>query len=270
MGIDRRDFIKLAGLSTILGLGGKSAFELLRPGQVEAAMEPRPEALQAQRWSMVVDMRKLDEQTAKKCSEACHKVHNVPDFKNPIDPKLKVADEDRVRWEIKWIWTDPYHNAFPGEEMPHMDEKVEHMQFLLLCNHCDNPPCVRVCPTKATFRRDDGIVMMDMHRCIGCRFCMAGCPFGARSFNWRDPRPFVKEEFPDYPTREIGVVEKCTFCAERLAKGLMPACVVASQGAMIFGDLNDAKSKVRELLRENFTIRRKPFLGTNPQVYYIV
>ena len=270
MGIDRRDFIKLAGLSTLMGLGGKSAFEMLRPGQVEAAMEAEPQALKAQRWSMVVDMRKLDEQTAQKCVQACNRVHNIPDFTNPIDPKMKVSDDQLVRWQIKWIWTDPYHNAFPGEEMPHMDEKVEHMQFLLLCNHCDNPPCVRVCPTKATFRRDDGIVMMDMHRCIGCRFCMAGCPFGARSFNWRDPRPFVKEENPDYPTREIGVVEKCTFCSERLAKGLLPACVVASQGALAFGDLNDPKSKVRELLRENFTIRRKPFLGTNPQVYYIV
>ncbi len=270
MSIDRRDFIKLAGLSTLMGLGGKTAFELLRPGQVEAAMEPKPEAMKAKRWSMVVDMRKMDEGTAKKCIDACHKVHNVPDFKNPIDPKMKVADEDLVRWQIKWIWTDPYHNAFPGEAPPYMDEKVEHLQFLLLCNHCDNPPCVRVCPTKATFRRDDGIVMMDMHRCIGCRFCMAGCPFSARSFNWRDPRPFVKEEFPDYPTREIGVVEKCTFCQERLAKGLMPACVVASQGAMAFGDLEDPKSKVRELLRTNFTIRRKPHLGTNPQVYYIV
>lgn len=270
MGIDRRDFIKLAGLSTLLGLGGKSAFELLRPGQVEAAMEGEPAALKAQRWSMVVDMRKLDEQTAQKCVQACNRTHNIPDFTHPVDPKVKIDPADKIRWEIKWIWTDPYHNAFPGEEMPHMDEKVEHMQFLLLCNHCDNPPCVRVCPTKATFRRDDGIVMMDMHRCIGCRFCMAGCPFGARSFNWRDPRPFLKEENPDYPTREIGVVEKCTFCSERLAKGLMPACVVAAQGALAFGDLNDPKSKVRELLRENFTIRRKPFLGTNPQVYYIV
>ncbi len=155
--------------------------------------------------------------------------------------------------------------------MPHMDEQVEHMQFLLLCNHCDNPPCVRVCPTKATFRRDDGIVMMDMHRCIGCRFCMAGCPFGARSFNWRDPRPYIKEELPrlSHPGNRAWW-RKCTFCAERLAQGLMPACVVASKGALIFGDLNDEKSKVRELLRENFTIRRKPFLGTNPQVYYIV
>lgn len=86
MGIDRRDFIKLAGLSTLLGLGGKSAFELLRPGQVEAAMGAEPQALNAQRWSMVVDMRKLDEPTAKKCIAACHQVHNVPDFKHPSIP----------------------------------------------------------------------------------------------------------------------------------------------------------------------------------------
>jgi len=270
MGIDRRDFIKIAGLSTLLGLGGKSALELLRPGQLEAAMEAEPQALKANRWCMVVDMRKLDEQTAKKCREACHKIHNVPDFRNPVDPKMQVSDEEFVRWQVKWIWTDSYDHAFPGETAPHMDEMIEHLQFLLLCNHCDNPPCVRVCPTKATFRREDGIVMMDMHRCIGCRFCMAGCPFGARSFNWRDPRPFIKEENPKYPTREIGVVEKCTFCAERLATGQMPACVEASQGALSFGDLGDAKSQVRELLRTNFAIRRKPHLGTNPQVYYIV
>jgi molybdopterin-containing oxidoreductase family iron-sulfur binding subunit len=99
---------------------------------------------------------------------------------------------------------------------------------------------------------------------------MAACPFGARSFNFRDPRPFIKEENPQYPTREIGVVEKCTFCAERLATGRMPACVEASQGVLSFGDLGDAKSQVRELLRTNFAIRRKPYLGTNPQVYYIV
>ncbi len=91
MGMDRRDFIKLAGLSTLLGLGGKSALELLRPGQVAAAMEAEPEALTAKRWAMVVDMRKLDEQTAQKCIVACHRVHNVPDFSNPIDPALKVS-----------------------------------------------------------------------------------------------------------------------------------------------------------------------------------
>ncbi len=270
MGIDRRDFIRIAGLSTLLGLGGKSAFELLAPGQVEAALAPEAKALKATRWAMVVDMRKLDETTAQKCIEACHSVHNVPDFAHAKDPKDQPTPEQVHRWQVKWIWTDPFHNVFPGTEQEHMEEKLEHKQFLVLCNHCDNPPCVRVCPTKATFRREDGVVMMDMHRCIGCRFCMAGCPFSARSFNWRDPRPYIKNPNPEFPTREIGVVEKCNFCAERLAVGLLPACVVASKGALLFGDLADAKSVVREALKAHFTIRRKPFLGTNPQVYYIV
>ncbi len=112
--------------------------------------------------------------------------------------------------------------------------------------------------------------MMDMHRCIGCRYCMAACPYGARSFNWRDPRPYLKEVNLNYPTREIGVVEKCTFCDERVSKGQMPACVEVSGGALIFGDLSDPNSKVREALRTYFTLRRKAHLGTYPQVYYIV
>jgi len=270
MGMDRRDFIKLAGLSTLLGLGSNSALELLRPGQAAAALEGEAKPLTAKRWAMVVNMRQLDGETAQKCIAACDRVHNVPDFGNPIAPAMKLSAADKARWEIKWIWTAPYENTFPGDTQEYVDEKVKDLKFLLLCNHCDNPPCVRVCPTKATFRQEDGIVMMDMHRCIGCRFCMAACPFSARSFNWKDPRPYIKEVNPDYPTREIGVVEKCLFCSERLAIGLMPACVVASQGALAFGDLRDPKSKVRELLDANFTIRRKPFLGTNPQVYYIV
>lgn len=270
MSINRREFIRIAGLSSLLGLGGKAAFDLLFPGELEAQLLASPGALLAKRWAMVVDMTKLDEQTARKCIAVCHLVHNVPDFGRPKDPKDKIGPGDKVRWEVKWIWTEHYHNAFPGQEQEHIQERLQALNFLLLCNHCDNPPCVRVCPTQATYKRADGIVIMDMHRCIGCRFCMAGCPFGARSFNWRDPRPFVKEVYQEFPTREIGVVEKCNFCAERLAKGLMPACVVESNGALVFGDLTDPKSKVRESLRSNFTIRRKPYLGTNPQVYYIV
>ena len=122
----------------------------------------------------------------------------------------------------------------------------------------------------ATFKREDGIVVMDPHRCIGCRFCMAGCPFGARSFNFRDPQPYVKDVNPEFPMRTRGVVEKCTFCTERLAQGKLPACVEASEGAMLFGDLNDPGSPVRQALSKNFTIRRKPTLGTQPGVYYII
>jgi molybdopterin-containing oxidoreductase family iron-sulfur binding subunit len=112
--------------------------------------------------------------------------------------------------------------------------------------------------------------MQDMHRCIGCRFCMAACPFGARSFNYRDPRPFIKKENKQFPTRMIGVVEKCTMCYERLAVGQMPACVEASNGAIAFGDLSDPNSEVRKIIESKYTIRRKPELGTQPSIYYVI
>ncbi len=112
-----------------------------------------------------------------------------------------------------------YEQAFPDQENKFATEPLQDRRVLVLCNHCDNPPCVRVCPTQATWRRDDGIVMMDYHRCIGCRYCMAACPYGSRSFNWRDPRPYIKDINDGYPTRTKGVVEKCNFCEERLATG---------------------------------------------------
>ena len=132
---------------------------------------------------MVIDTRKFkSEADVEPLIEACHTIHNVPkiDFK---------------RWEIKWIWATEYQHAFTGTTSTRfIADEVAHRPFLVLCNHCENPPCVRACPTKATFKREsDGIVMMDFHRCIGCRFCMAACPYGARSFNYRDPRPFIKE-----------------------------------------------------------------------------
>jgi molybdopterin-containing oxidoreductase family iron-sulfur binding subunit len=99
---------------------------------------------------------------------------------------------------------------------------------------------------------------------------MAACPYGSRSFNFRDPRPFIAETDPDFPTRMRGVVEKCNFCAERLAIGKQPACVEVSEGALVFGDSSDPESEVSKVLHEHFTIRRKPHLGTGPQVYYLV
>jgi molybdopterin-containing oxidoreductase family iron-sulfur binding subunit len=99
---------------------------------------------------------------------------------------------------------------------------------------------------------------------------MVACPFGARSFNWKDPRPFIREINPDFPTRTKGVVEKCNFCEERLARGLLPACVEASDGALIFGDLEDPESEVRRILGSHYTIRRKNELGTKPCVFYII
>lgn len=253
----RRDFLKVSGLCA-LGLGVKPAIDALAANATPRII-PNANALVGTRWAMVVDTAKCHEkEDCTACMDVCHRVHNVPDIGNPKD-------------EIKWIWQEEYENAFPGQYNEYVGKGFEHKPFMVLCNHCDNPPCVRVCPTKATWKREDGIVMMDMHRCIGCRFCMAACPYGSRSFNFTHPKPYIKELNPDYPTRTIGVVEKCHFCAERLAIGLGPACVEAcEQKALIFGDLDDPHSEVREALHSHYTIRRKPELGTRPQVYYIV
>ncbi len=255
-GQSRRKFIKIAGCS-ILGLGSKPVSDLFAAGD-KLRFSSNSEALTGKRWAMVVDTRKCSKKECTDCIIACHKAHNVPDIGNPKD-------------EVKWIWNEPFEKAFPGQKHGYIEEKIEEKGFPVFCNHCDNPPCVRVCPTKATWQQEDGIIMMDYHRCIGCRFCMAACPYGSRSFNWREPKPFLKDINKEFPLRMQGVVEKCNFCAERISKGLMPACVEAcKENALVFGDLEDPDSKVRQILRSHHSIRRKPQLGSKPQVYYIV
>jgi molybdopterin-containing oxidoreductase family iron-sulfur binding subunit len=262
MNSSRRRVLQLLGLSA-LGLTAKPVLNAFAAEQ--QAAEPQPiikpadKALTATHWAMVIDTRKFEsEDDVMPLVEACHTIHNVPQFTN-------------INHEIKWIWPEHYHNAFPGKAARFISEEIEHRPFLVLCNHCENPPCCRACPTQATWKREsDGIVLMDFHRCIGCRFCMAACPFGARSFNFRDPRDFIRNINKKYPRRMKGVVEKCNFCAERLAVGQMPACVEVSEGKLAFGDLDDPESEVRELIRTHYTIRRKQTLGTEPSVYYIV
>jgi molybdopterin-containing oxidoreductase family iron-sulfur binding subunit len=248
----------MSGLTVLTVAGGGGLKAITESDTTQQVTPGKP--LVGKRWAMVVDLRKCKEQEdCKDCTLACHKVHNVPDFDNRKD-------------EVKWIWKERFEHVFHEQEHEYTREEIKHLQVPLLCNHCDNAPCTRVCPTGATWKRDtDGIVMMDWHRCIGCRYCVVACPYGSRSFNWRDPRPFIDEINEDYPTRMRGVVEKCTFCEERLDKGQLPACVEACKhGALVFGDLEDPESDVRKLLGENFTLRRRPELGTKPEVYYIV
>jgi len=257
MKVSRRGFLKLGGLA-IAGLVAKPTYDILSRLRLVKA-SPLGKGLVGKRWAMVVDLNACQKADGcRDCIDACHRVHNVPDLNNPKD-------------EVKWIWRVPFEGAFPEQEHEFIKKDLQHSPTLVLCNHCDNPPCVSVCPTQATWKREDGIVMMDYHRCIGCRYCMAACPYGSRSFNWRDPRPFIDELDPEFPTRTRGVVEKCNFCAERLARGVLPACVVeCREKALVFGDLEDADSEVREILQSRFAIRRRPGLGTNPEVYYIV
>lgn len=260
MSVDRRDFLKLAGASAIFSLGGISVIDgyLNKGAEASSGVAVKPGERTEDRLAMVVDMSRFKtEADYKRVTDACHSIHNVPSIDNP-------------KHEVKWIWEEKYIHSFPGQSDEFLAESIKHQPFLLLCNHCKKPPCVRVCPTKATFKNKDGTVMMDYHRCIGCRFCMAACPYGARSFNWIDPRPHIKELNTSFPTRTKGVVEKCNFCAERLAVGNMPACVEASNGALVFGNLGDPSSEVRKILSTRYAIRRKPDLGTGPSIYYVI
>jgi molybdopterin-containing oxidoreductase family iron-sulfur binding subunit len=256
--VNRRRFFQLTG-ATALGVAGTRALPVKGEERASGPARPADKPLVGKRWAMAIDIAKCREETdCQDCIAACHKAHNVPHFDNPKD-------------EVKWIWKEPFEEALHDQSSAFQAEHLRDAHVLVFCNHCDNPPCTRVCPTGATWKRDDGVVMMDWHRCIGCRYCVAGCPYGSRSFNWRDPRPHVDELTPDFPTRTRGVVEKCNLCEERLSRGQGPACVAACKGrALIFGDLEDPESEIRKVLRDRPSVRRKVALGTQPQIFYLL
>ncbi len=269
---NRRGFLKKAGCAAV-GLG--CGLPLLGG----CSKDDSADGGEAQQWAMVINLPvcKKNPEIAKRAIGACDHDHKVP----------HIEDANR---DVQWIWEENHQNVFPDQV--HDEKKklleAEPEQVLVLCNHCKSPSCVKVCPTGATWKRDsDGIVMMDMHRCIGCRYCMAACPYGARSFNWQEPDDESIKQDGDrpttaYPKRTKGVVEKCTFCTEKIraANGadVIPACVAAAnaeakaagedEDAMTFGKLTDPK--IKTILSEQRTICRRVALGTGPNVYYIV
>lgn len=183
------------------------------------------------RWAMVIDLRRCIGCMA--CVAACKAEFDVP--LGVWRTIVKVQDTGR----------------FPDTKRHFMPR---------LCNHCDNPPCVRNCPTQATYKHDEGFVLQRYELCITCRACIAACPYNARHV------------LPNNRTRVRigGVVDKCTFCAHRVAEGLVPACVQTCIGrSRIFGDLNDPNSEVSRLVARHPTVTLKPEKGTKPQVYYI-
>ena len=183
------------------------------------------------RWAMVVDLRRCIGCMACVCAD-----------KAEYDVPLGVW-----RTTVKVKDTGQYPNT-KRHFMPR------------LCNHCDNPPCVRNCPTEATYKHEDGFVLQRYDRCISCRTCIAACPYNARHVLPQN-RDRVKIG---------GVVDKCTFCQHRVEQGLQPACVQTCLGrSRIFGDLNDPTSEVARLVATHSTVVLKPEKGTAPQVYYI-
>ncbi len=250
MKITRKEFLRIAGLAAAGATTGTAVSQL-------SHSETSPSS--GKRWGMVIDFQKCRQgEGCDDCLAACRDVHNIPDVPDP-------------RRAVKWVWKERFETVFPLQETDYTRRTYAEHVLPILCNHCANPACTRVCPTAATWKREDGVVMMDWHRCIGCRYCMAACPYGSRSFNFSDPRPNIRHVSAEFPTRSKGVVEKCNFCEERLAKGLGPACVEACrQKALVFGDLNDEASPVRQLLRTRFSLQRLPELGTSPSVFYLV
>ncbi|MDH4091645.1 MAG: 4Fe-4S dicluster domain-containing protein [Cyclobacteriaceae bacterium] len=207
--------------------------------------------IEGKKFVMVIDLSRC--KNLKKCQESCNHAHFVSDAQNWI--KIYPMQEDEH--------TAPYWQP-------------------TTCMHCDEPPCVKVCPVDATFKRIDGIVGIDADRCIGCRFCMAACPYSTRVFNWDTPQLPPEVLALQYSSEtscppKIGTVSKCDFCPDMVRKGELPHCVSACpNGVFFFGDMNEdvvtnGSETVRfsELIRDKAGYRLMEDLGTKPSVYYL-
>jgi molybdopterin-containing oxidoreductase family iron-sulfur binding subunit len=209
------------------------------------------QGMAGKKFVMVVDLARC--KNARKCITACQKWHYRPEETEWLTVKI-IKDNEKGA---------PYW--FPKQ-----------------CFHCDNPPCVKVCPVDATFKRQDGLVLIDNERCIGCKFCMAACPYSTRVFNWDEPeQPFDIKNLAYSPETNIpakvGTVEKCDFCPDRTREGLLPPCVEACpNGVFYFGDENedvvtngDETVSFSQLIKDRAAYRYMEELGTKPRVYYL-
>ena len=272
----RRNFLKalLAGSVLAEGIGGCA--DSAQAGQAQKALPQLPEGeslvlrmqrelhralakpVEKRRWVMVIDLRKCIGCNA--CTIGCIAENHLP----PGVVYRPVLDE-----EIG--------------EYPNVSRRFVPRP----CMQCDEPPCVPVCPVKATYKRPDGVVEIDYNQCIGCRYCVTACPYSARTFdfgeNYTDgtpkPQPYEKTSSPEYGKKwnrdrggsTVGNVRKCQFCLHRLEVGMLPACVTTCVGiATFFGDANDPDSLVSELIGKPNVMRLKEEMGTKPKVYYLL
>ena len=231
----------------ILGAAAAMAGIVLAPGvtlyNFAQARPPDEAASPAVRWGMLIDINKcVDGCTA--CVTACFEENGIGGTGRP---------ETDPQWIRKVDLRDPKTGA--TKSLP------------VMCQHCADPPCVDVCPTGASFKRADGIVLVDKHTCIGCRYCMIACPYKARSFVHED----LSDQKPGIP-RGKGTVEGCTLCVHRIDVGREPACVEAcadkSGGAMLFGDLNDPGSEIAKRVAKFASSQIRADLDLDPSIRY--
>jgi len=211
------------------------------------------------RWAFGVDATRCI--GCLRCVEACKRENGVAldahHFRTWVERYVYLEGEEKPRIDTQ---SDPVNIEAAGSEGRYRfanryeNAKVEKAFFVpKLCNHCTHPACVQVCPTGASYKTADGVVLIDDKYCIGCQYCVQACPYGARFFN---------------PAR--GVSDKCTWCYHRITRGLMPACVeVCPVGARVFGDLNDKDSAVSRFVRDNRVQVLKPETGNAPNVFYV-
>ncbi|UCE79006.1 MAG: 4Fe-4S dicluster domain-containing protein [Nitrospiraceae bacterium] len=204
----------------------------------------------------------------RRCVYACVRENN-----QSRDPQIHWITVLRFKKGEKWV------NDLEEAEKYYNPDKVPEEGYFYMpvqCQQCGSPPCVKVCPTQATWKEPDGIVVVDYNWCIGCRYCMAACPYGARRFNWGRPNIQKKEinqetHYLGNRPRYTGVVEKCTFCIQRVREnpGKYPACVeICPVGARKFGNLLDPNSEIRYIIKHKRVFRLKEDLNTKPQFYY--
>ena len=241
-GVDRRDFLKNAAVAAGTVTLAPGVMLTVIGGEA-AAKAPNEAASPNVRWGMLVDVNKCTAD-CEVCVQACFKENGLGQIERP---------ETDAQWIRKVHVRDPKL----GNER----------SFPVMCQHCSEPPCVDVCPTGASFKRPDGIVLVDKHICIGCRYCMMACPYKARSF----VHETHTDQVPNAP-RGKGTVESCTMCVHRVDAGQLPACAEAcgieGNGALLFGDLNDPASEIAQRVKTYATIQIRADLGVDPGVHY--
>jgi len=260
--LNRRDFIKSVGAGGVY-LVVKSMAPMGSIEKVLKVEQVSETQSSGKKWGMVIDVGACI--GCRECVYACKAENNIPNSPKPMQ-WIEIFEMDQ-KDPITRVFSVPPTNS----KTDYTDSPKEGKWYLpAQCVHCEDPPCVKLCPTGATFIGEGGIVEMDYDKCIGCRQCMAACPYNARSFNWGAPEIPAEDINPLVPVRPVGVVEKCTFCIHRVREGRLPACVEACPvGARHFGDLNDPNSSVSKLLDKYISTTTLEEMSTHPKLFYI-
>jgi molybdopterin-containing oxidoreductase family iron-sulfur binding subunit len=254
--ITRRDFVKWSGASAALAVSGLYIPKLVDRVSSQETQEQEPSTKRLRKWSMVINLRRCDGciglNLPPQCTQSCILGHYGP---------------------VGMQWIEVFEHEF---------EQGGSYFLPAPCQMCQNAPCVNVCPVAATFTTPEGLVLIDQKRCIGCRLCMAACPYQRRFFNWGDPVIPPEALFAEYSVeRQVpaikGTVMKCDFCPDMARAGLVPYCVSGCpRKAIWFGDLEEDMAtnteeivKLSRFLAENQAYRFKEDLGTKPRVYYL-